>query len=120
MDKIMDMMGFAPSDGALPVRAFSGGWKMRIGLGKVLLQDPGVLMLDEVRGPSPAGRLVSRKGEGGTCGTMESTARLCLKPIQLTTTTHTHTKHLPRSRRTTWTWTRWSGWSPSCARRRCP
>lgn len=54
----MDMMGFAPSDGALPVRAFSGGWKMRIGLGKVLLQDPGVLMLDEVRGPSPAGRLI--------------------------------------------------------------
>lgn len=45
----MDMMGFAPNDGGLPVRAFSGGWKMRIGLGKVLLQDPGVLMLDEVR-----------------------------------------------------------------------
>jgi ATP-binding cassette, subfamily F, member 3 len=50
VDKIMDMMGFAPNDGKLPVRAFSGGWKMRIGLGKVLLQDPGVLMLDEVGG----------------------------------------------------------------------
>ena len=30
-----------------PVSAFSGGWKMRIGLGKVLLKEPNILLLDE-------------------------------------------------------------------------
>lgn len=29
------------------VSMFSGGWKMRIGLGKVLLKDPNILLLDE-------------------------------------------------------------------------
>eukprot|EP00953_Heterococcus_sp_UTEX-ZZ885_P024350 13324-Heterococcus_DN1.PRE.5 len=43
----MDMMGFIPEDGVSPVSAFSGGWRMRIGLGKILLQDPNILLLDE-------------------------------------------------------------------------
>jgi len=47
VQKIMDLMGFTADDGNLPVRMFSGGWKMRIGLGKVLLQDPNILLLDE-------------------------------------------------------------------------
>ncbi|GMH81843.1 hypothetical protein TrST_g8348 [Triparma strigata] len=46
-EKIMDLMGFDSVDSALPVRSFSGGWKMRIGLGKVLLKDPNILLLDE-------------------------------------------------------------------------
>ncbi|GMH61791.1 hypothetical protein TL16_g03337, partial [Triparma laevis f. inornata] len=46
-EKIMDLMGFDNVDSALPVRSFSGGWKMRIGLGKVLLKDPNILLLDE-------------------------------------------------------------------------
>jgi len=45
--KIMDLMGFDKEEGDYPVSAFSGGWKMRIGLGKVLLKDPNILLLDE-------------------------------------------------------------------------
>merc|ERR1719171_137239 len=47
VDKVMGAMGFAPSDAELPVSSFSGGWKMRIGLAKTLLQEPQVLLLDE-------------------------------------------------------------------------
>mmetsp|Transcript_38815 Transcript_38815/g.56649 ORF Transcript_38815/g.56649 Transcript_38815/m.56649 type:complete len:892 (+) Transcript_38815:143-2818(+) len=46
-DKIMDLMGFTPEEGDDLVASFSGGWKMRIGLGKVLLKDPNILLLDE-------------------------------------------------------------------------
>jgi len=45
--KIMDLMGFTEDEGEDLVASFSGGWKMRIGLGKVLLRDPNVLLLDE-------------------------------------------------------------------------
>tara|TARA_B110000305_G_scaffold197408_1_gene223011 strand:+ start:32 stop:559 length:528 start_codon:yes stop_codon:yes gene_type:complete len=47
VSKIMDLMGFTPEEGEQPVSSFSGGWKMRIGLGKVLLCDPNILLLDE-------------------------------------------------------------------------
>jgi len=47
VDKVMAAMGFAPTDAELPVSSFSGGWKMRIGLAKTLLQEPQVLLLDE-------------------------------------------------------------------------
>lgn len=45
--KVMDLMGFNDEEAEDLVASFSGGWKMRIGLGKVLLQDPNVLLLDE-------------------------------------------------------------------------
>jgi len=38
VSKIMDLMGFEQEEGEYEVNMFSGGWKMRIGLGKVLLQ----------------------------------------------------------------------------------
>lgn len=37
----------AHSEGEQPVSSFSGGWRMRIGLGKILLTDPNILLLDE-------------------------------------------------------------------------
>lgn len=46
--KIMDLMGFTEDEGDDLVASFSGGWKMRIGLGKVLLKEPNVLLLGKL------------------------------------------------------------------------
>ncbi|MDF5726564.1 MAG: ABC-F family ATP-binding cassette domain-containing protein [Rhizonema sp. PD38] len=45
--KILPEMGFDPEDGDRLVSAFSGGWQMRMSLGKILLQKPDLLLLDE-------------------------------------------------------------------------
>jgi ATP-binding cassette subfamily F protein 3 len=45
--KILPELGFEPEDGDRLVSAFSGGWQMRINLGKILLQEPDLLLLDE-------------------------------------------------------------------------
>ncbi|MBD2205197.1 ABC-F family ATP-binding cassette domain-containing protein [Calothrix sp. FACHB-1219] len=45
--KILPEMGFEQEDGDRLVSAFSGGWQMRMSLGKILLQKPDLLLLDE-------------------------------------------------------------------------
>lgn len=47
IDKILPEMGFQQEDGDRLVSAFSGGWQMRMSLGKILLQKPDLLLLDE-------------------------------------------------------------------------
>lgn len=47
IEKILPEMGFVPEDGDRLVSAFSGGWQMRMSLGKILLQNPDLLLLDE-------------------------------------------------------------------------
>lgn len=47
IEKILPEMGFDPEDGDRLVSAFSGGWQMRMCLGKILLQSPDILLLDE-------------------------------------------------------------------------
>lgn len=47
IEKILPEMGFELEDGDRLVSAFSGGWQMRISLGKILLQKPDILLLDE-------------------------------------------------------------------------
>jgi len=47
IEKILREMGFEAEEGDRLVSAFSGGWQMRISLGKILLQEPDILLLDE-------------------------------------------------------------------------
>ncbi|WP_293133790.1 ABC-F family ATP-binding cassette domain-containing protein [Microcoleus sp. bin38.metabat.b11b12b14.051] len=47
IEKILPEIGFEQEDGDRLVSAFSGGWQMRMSLGKILLQKPDILLLDE-------------------------------------------------------------------------
>lgn len=47
LEKILLGLGFLPSDFHRLTDEFSGGWRMRIELAKILLQEPDVLLLDE-------------------------------------------------------------------------
>ncbi len=47
ISKTLTGLGFSPADFVKPTGTFSGGWRMRIELAKVLLKHPDVLLLDE-------------------------------------------------------------------------
>lgn len=47
IERTLTGLGFARSDFNRPTSEFSGGWRMRIELAKILLQRPDILLLDE-------------------------------------------------------------------------
>lgn len=46
-EEVLQGLGFSPGDLNRPYKTFSGGWRMRVLLAKMILQQPSLLLLDE-------------------------------------------------------------------------
>lgn len=46
-EEVLEGIGFQTADLSRPLKTFSGGWRMRVMLSKLLLEKPALLMLDE-------------------------------------------------------------------------
>tara|TARA_R110002096_G_scaffold220531_4_gene409101 strand:- start:1326 stop:3245 length:1920 start_codon:yes stop_codon:yes gene_type:complete len=46
-EEVLEGIGFQTADLSRPLKTFSGGWRMRVMLAKLLLEKPSLLMLDE-------------------------------------------------------------------------
>jgi ATP-binding cassette subfamily F protein 3 len=46
-EEILEGLGFTTEELTKPLKSFSGGWRMRVMLAKILLQQPSLLLLDE-------------------------------------------------------------------------
>ena len=46
-EEILEGLGFLTEELTKPLKSFSGGWRMRVMLAKILLQQPSLLLLDE-------------------------------------------------------------------------
>ena len=46
-ESILEGLGFSTADLSKPLQTFSGGWRMRVMLAKILLANPALLLLDE-------------------------------------------------------------------------
>lgn len=47
VERVLLGLGFAREEFSKPLKTFSGGWKMRVALAKILLQKPDLILLDE-------------------------------------------------------------------------